>query len=163
MVWWGKSNVKSAAPTDLGNDNSANELLDRVVEELVKGRSRSEVTNELVRHGWEKKAATEFCQLAGNIAREIRTSPEQRAACAQRGMERLQAALGWIASGIVIALIMRFGVLALRPYWLASLAVVGFGVVELISGFALWWPHKEFLDGQATSSTGRPPSKSKGI
>src|SRR5262249_22782176 len=144
----------------LGNDTSANELLEGVVNDLMGGRSRSQITHELVKHGWEQKAAAEFCRLAEDIANELRSSPDQRAACARRGLERIQAAGGWVGSGLVIGLVLNFGNAAVKPYAVWSLAVVAYGLVELISGLALWWPHKDFVPDSAlfkTTSANKKP------
>lgn len=146
-------------PAELGNDESANALLECAVQEMIAGRSRADLVHELVKHRWERSAATRFCHLAQDIAREVMKSPDQRAACARRGMERMQASYGWIGSGLIMGIMLWVSGKNLQRYSLWSLVVVGYGLVELISGLALWWPHKEFLPAnESTASRNAPPA-----
>ncbi len=150
---WGTSKTRSTEPPpQLGDDASATALLECVVQEMAAGRARNEIAHELVRHRWERAAATRFCHLAQEIAKEVRQSPDQRAVCARRGMERIQASYGWIGSGLLIAVMLWVGGPNLQRFAPSSLLVVGYGLVELISGLALWWPHKDFLTDKSTDS-----------
>ncbi len=147
---WNKG--ASEPPPELGNDASANELLDCVVRELVDGRSRTEITKELIRHRWERQAANQFTQLAQQIARELLQSPDQRAVCARKGLERIQAAWGWIGSGVVMGIFLTsFAGPALRRYNRWVLLPIAYGVVELISGYTLWYPHRDFWKAEDTA------------
>lgn len=140
---WNKG--ASEPPPELGNDASANELLDCVVHELVDGRSRNEITKELIRNRWERPAANQFTQLAQQIARELLKAPDQRAVCARKGLERIQAAWGWIGSGVVMGIFLTsFVGPAMRRYNRWVLLPIAYGVVELISGYTLWYPHRDF-------------------
>lgn len=155
---WGPFKSRSTEPApQCGDDASATELLDCVVQELVAGRARSEIVHELVRHRWQRSSATQFCAIAQEIAQEVRHSPDQRSACARRGLERIQASWGWIFSGLIIALILWRGGKDLNRYTAWSLLVIGYGLVELISGLALWWPHKEFLPATNADAATRTP------
>ena len=161
MAW---SLVKSRAaepPPALGNDESAPELLECVVQEMLAGRARSDIVHELVRHRWQKSAASRFCQLAQQIVSEVRQSPEQRAACARRGLERIQASYGWIGSGLIIAVMLWAGGNNLGKFAGLSLIIVGYGLIELISGLILWWPHKQFLPPLESAGTTRTDSSQK--
>jgi len=132
-------------PGELGNDATGNELLDCVVQELLDGRGRTEIAKELVRHRWERPAANQFTLLAQQIARELMQGPDQRAACARRGAERMQAAWGWIGSGVVIGIFLTIFVgPALRRYNKFALLPIAYGIIELISGYTLWFPHRTF-------------------
>lgn len=143
---WGKAKSGTAQPAEqLGDDASASALLECVVQELVIGRARNEIVQELVRHRWAKPAANRFCQLAQQIAKEVRHAPDQRGMCARRGYERIQAAAGWIGSGLVIALILWFGGQNMQKFAAWSLIIVGFGLIELMAGLTLYWPHKDYL------------------
>lgn len=145
-------------PLELGDDASANALLECVVQEMLAGRSRADFVHELVRRRWQRSAATRFCQLAHDIVREVMKSPEQRAICARRGTERMQAAYGWIGSGLIMAIMLWMSGKNLQRFALWSLIIVGYGLVELISGLALWWPHKEFLPENEPASRNIPPA-----
>lgn len=154
-IW--KSRSAEPAP-ELGTDESANALLECVVQEMIAGRSRADFVHELVRRRWERAAAARFCHLAQDIVREVMKSPDQRAACARRGMERMQASYGWIGSGLIMGIMLWVGGKNLQRYSLWSLAVVGYGIVELISGLALWWPHKEYLPDNESTPRSTPPA-----
>lgn len=140
-----KRNAEKVEPAD---DELANKLLDAVVQELVDGRSRTEIVRELLRHGWQRDAANQFTQLALQICREFRSSPEQRAACARKGAERMQAAYGWIGSGIFMALLINFAIDSLKPYVMVSWVPIVYGIVEFVSGYLLWFPHRDLLHTQ---------------
>lgn len=149
---WGKTATQSAEPAvQLGDEASSTTLLECVVQELVTGRSRNEIIHELVKHRWQRPAATRFCQLAQEIANEARHSPDQRAVCARRGMERIQASYGWVGSGFIIALMLWVGGPSLQRYATWSLLIVGYGLIELVAGLTLWWPHKEFATASANA------------
>ncbi|MDB5340175.1 MAG: hypothetical protein JWN70_5794 [Planctomycetaceae bacterium] len=139
---WKKSTPEP--PPELGDDATATELLDCVVQEILDGKARTEIARELVRHRWERQAANQFTLLAQQIARELLLTPPQRGACARRGAERMQAAYGWIGSGLVMGIFLTVMGPGLRRYNRWCLLPVAYGVVELISGYTLWHPHREF-------------------
>lgn len=140
---WNK--VAPEPPVELGDDASANALLDCVVQELLDGKSRNEITKELIRNRWQRPAANQFTLLAQQITRELMHAPAQRAACARRGAERMQAGFGWIGSGTVVGILLTVVAgPALRRYNRWALAPVAYGLIELISGYLLWRPHREF-------------------
>ena len=140
---WTKRTPES--PGELGNDATANELLDCVVQELLDGRGRSEITKELIRHRWERPAANQFTLLAQQIVRELLQEPEQRAACARRGAERMQAAWAWIGTGVVVGIFLTgFAGAATRRFNKFALLPIAYGIIELISGYTLWFPHRAF-------------------
>jgi hypothetical protein len=157
-----KSRAAEPAPV-FGDDASAMELLECVVQELIAGRGRSDIVHELVRHRWQRPAANRFCHLAQEIAGEMRQLPEQRAACARKGLERIQASYGWIGSGLIVAVMLWAGDNNLGRFAGWSLIIVGYGLIELMSGLTLWWPHKQFLPAvdQRASSDSVPPQKPK--
>lgn len=139
---WKKSTPEP--PVELGTDASATELLDCAVQELLDGKARNEIARELVRHRWDRQAANQFTQLAQQLARELLLTPPQRSACARRGAERMQAAYGWIGSGLVMGIFLTVMGPGLRRYNRFCLLPVAYGVVELISGYTLWHPHRKF-------------------
>ena len=136
---------------ELGDDTTATALLDCVVQELLDGKARQEVAKELVRHRWERPAATQFTVLAQQIARELLQTPTQRAACARRGADRMQAAYGWIGSGLAMGILLTALGPSLRRYNRLCLLPIAYGVVEFISGYTLWYPHRTFWTSEDTA------------
>ncbi len=130
-------------PLELGNDATATELLDCVVQEILDGKARTEISRELIRHRWDRQAANQFTTLAQQIARELLKTPAQRGVCARRGAERMQAAYGWIGSGLVMGFFLTVMGQNLRQYNKFCLLPVAYGIVELISGYTLWYPHRD--------------------
>lgn len=142
--------TKSAAVSD----TSCLQLLEAVIHELDEGRRSSDISAELIHQHWTKSAATQFCELAATIRREMKSLPESRSSCAQRGFEGMQAAGSWIGFGAFGGIVMYMLGNNLRPMAIYALLPVLYGVVELISGFLLWWPHRDFMKQEvATEST----------
>lgn len=131
------------------DEKSSQELLDSVIHELNDGRTTNEVSAELVRQKWTREAANRFCELASKICREMKFLPDHRAACAKRGYESMQGSYGWIGFGICATAMMYLVGNNARNYALFGLLPVLYGVVELVSGFLLWWPHREFQKHEA--------------
>lgn len=129
---------------EVANEATAAALVDHIVQELLDGRARNEVVRELVRNRWDRKVANQLTLLAQQISKDLMRAPAQRAACARRGAERMQAAYGWIGTGLFAGLLLTVAGANLRRFNLWSLVLVGYGVVEWISGYTLWQPHREF-------------------
>ena len=131
-------------PPELADEATATAILDCTVQELLDGRARNEIVNELVRHRWERPAANQFTLLAQQISRELMRAPAQRGACARRGAERMQASYGWIGSGLVMGILLSVMGPNLRRFNKWCMLPIAYGVVEFISGYTLWHPHREF-------------------
>jgi len=136
------------------SEKSCAELLDAVIHELNLGRRGSEISAELVSQNWTKQAATRFCELASQISHEMKFQPESRAACARRGFEGMQSAASWIGFGACGGVMLYLMGTPTRQFSTYAIVPVLFGVVELISGLLLWWPHREFMKSEASTGTG---------
>ncbi|MDB5392076.1 MAG: hypothetical protein JWM11_7722 [Planctomycetaceae bacterium] len=141
------------------NEKACQDLLDSVVREMNDGRATQEINAELVRHKWSRDAATRFCEMASTVCREMKFLPEHRTACAKRGYDSMQSAMGWIGFGACAAAMLYLMGNDTRGFVKFSLLPILFGAVELVSGFLLWWPHREFqsqaTDGQKTRQEAR--------
>lgn len=141
------------------SDKACDDLLESVVQGLIDGLHRKDISADLVRQQWPPEAATRFVELASTIHHELKFLPEHRAALAKRGHEGMQAAYGWIGAGIGgWALMYLFDGMP-RKMALYALILPLYGIVELISGFLLWWPHRDFLQRQSNVLSTRPDSK----
>ena len=140
-------------PVELADEATAAALVDHVVQELLDGRARNEVVRELVRNRWDRKAANQVTLLAQQISKELLRAPAQRAVCARRGAERMQAAYGWIGAGLFAGLLLTVAGANLRRFNMWSLVLVGYGVVEWISGYTMWQPHREFWTAPEADKT----------
>jgi hypothetical protein len=131
------------------NDKACQDLLDSVVHELNSGRHTSEISTDLVRQNWSRDAAIRFCDAASKICRELKFLPDHRTACAKRGYDSMQGALSWIGFGACAGVMMYLVGNNARQYAAYALLPVLYGVVELVSGFLLWWPHREYQKAMA--------------
>lgn len=140
-----KVNPESAAPQAPLSERSLQYgtlLLDAAMKELQSGRSVQSLQRDFVREQWTPAAARRFAHIANQLVSKRHQSSEYRGELAHRGWDQILNSWMWVGAGIVAAN-MTYAFLGSGVPFYISLFIALWGSFDFVSGFLLWFPHRE--------------------